>query len=257
MPAAVAARPRDERGYPVPAVTPWPDGRPEFARQGVPRLVICLDQRRCVVCGAKMSPGPVYRYAEGEVADVIDALLKRGKFYLNAASAMKFAGHRSSMIYALGHAACRHARLHAPTWQEIARAVRPYLPGLPPPCREAYAWALFAEAEEISCMTFHPAPYAHGPREEFQRALLTGTCQAIRRGQQVAAVRQGSDGIWEASDVRIPPACPQSRTAPPPRPPAAPRCTSWETGTSRPSPGSAPARPCRDQQGNREPREGR
>lgn len=100
MPAAVAARPRDERGYPVPAVTPWPDGKPEFARQGVPRLVICLDERRCVVCGTKMPPGPVYRFADGEATDVIDALLKRGKFYRNAAPAMEFAGHRSCMIYA-------------------------------------------------------------------------------------------------------------------------------------------------------------
>lgn len=111
--------------------------------------------------------------------------------------------------YALGHAARRQARLNAPTLQEIAKAVRPYLPGLPPPGREAYARALLAEAEEISCMTFLPAPYTHWPREEFQRALLAGAYQALRRGEQVAAVRQGPGGTWEAVDVRIPPVCPR------------------------------------------------
>jgi hypothetical protein len=124
--------------------------------------------------------------------------------------------------YALGHAACRQARLNAPTWEEIAKAVRPYLPGLPPPGREAYARALLAEAEEISCMTFLPAPYAHRPREEFQRALLAGACQALRQGEQVAAVCQGPDGTWEVSDVRIPPTCPREQdradTAPARRP---------------------------------------
>jgi hypothetical protein len=124
--------------------------------------------------------------------------------------------------YSLGHAACRQARLNAPAWQEIAKAVRPYLPCLPPPGREAYARALLAEAEEISCMTFLPAPYTHRPREEFQRALLTGACQALRRGEQVAAVRQVPGGTWEVTDVRIPPVCPREQdraaTAPARRP---------------------------------------
>lgn len=34
----------------------------------------------------------------------------------------------------------------APTWQETARAIRPYLPGLPPAGLEAYARALLTEA---------------------------------------------------------------------------------------------------------------
>jgi hypothetical protein len=113
--------------------------------------------------------------------------------------------------YALGHAACMQARLNAPTWQEIAKAVRPYLPGLPPPALEACARALLAEAGEISRMAFPPAPYNHRPREEFQRALLTGAYQALRRGEQVAAVRQDPDGIWEVSDVRIPPVYPREQ----------------------------------------------
>jgi hypothetical protein len=124
--------------------------------------------------------------------------------------------------YALGHAACRQARLHAPTWQEVARAIRPCLPGLPRPAMEACARALLAEAGEISWMAFPPAPYDCRPREEFQRALLTGAYQALRQGEQVAAVCQGSDGIWEVSDVRIPPVYPREQdrvgTAPARRP---------------------------------------
>ena len=116
--------------------------------------------------------------------------------------------------YSLGHSACRQARLHAPTWQEIAKAIRPCLPGLPPPAVEAYARALLAEAGEISCMTFLPAPYTHRPREEFMRALLTGAYQALRRGEQVAAIRQAPGGTWEVTEVRIPPACPREQDRP-------------------------------------------
>jgi hypothetical protein len=48
---------------------------------------------------------------------------------------------------------------------------------------EACARALLAEAGEISWMAFPPAPYTHRPREEFQRALLTGAYQSLRRGE--------------------------------------------------------------------------
>lgn len=71
-------------------------------------------------------------------------------------------------------------------------------------------------------MTFLPAPYIYRPREEFQRALLAGAYQALRRGEQVAAVRQGPGGTWEAVDIRIPPTCPceqdHAGTAPARRP---------------------------------------
>jgi hypothetical protein len=115
--------------------------------------------------------------------------------------------------YALGHAACRRARLDAPTWQEIAKAVRPAFPGLPRPAVEACARALLAEATEISWMSFPPEPYDRQPREEFQRALLARACQALRRGDQVAAVRQSHDGTWEVTEVRIPPVCPREQNA--------------------------------------------
>ena len=103
--------------------------------------------------------------------------------------------------YALGHEACRQARLHAPTWQEVAKSIRPGLPGLPRAAVEACARALLTEAREISAMAFPPA---------------------LRRGKQVAAVRQGPDGLWEVSDVRIPPVYPREQdragTAPARRP---------------------------------------
>jgi hypothetical protein len=38
-------------------------------------------------------------------------------------------------------------------------------------------------------------------------------CQALRRGEQVAAVRQGHGGTWEAVDVRIPPVYPREQDA--------------------------------------------
>jgi hypothetical protein len=58
-------------------------------------------------------------------------------------------------------------------------------------------------------MAFPPAPYTRRPRDEFQRALLTGAYQALRQGEQVAAVREGHGGTWEAVDVRIPPVYPR------------------------------------------------
>jgi hypothetical protein len=58
MPAVVAARPSDARGYLVPAVTPWPDGRPEFARQSTPRTLVCLAERAGAwYAGPKCLPG--------------------------------------------------------------------------------------------------------------------------------------------------------------------------------------------------------
>ena len=50
MPALVAARPRDARGYPVPAITPWVDGAPHFAATGTTRTYICAVERRCSIC---------------------------------------------------------------------------------------------------------------------------------------------------------------------------------------------------------------
>jgi len=73
MPPAVAVRPRDRRGFPVPAITPWADGEPRFAANGVARVAICASERRCSVCGLLMQPGPVWRVVSGREAEAIAA----------------------------------------------------------------------------------------------------------------------------------------------------------------------------------------
>jgi hypothetical protein len=99
MPPTVAARPRDDRGYPVPAITPWPDGKALFAQQSAFRTLICLAERRCTVCGTKIPPGPVYRVVDGGVVSNIALALHTGKSYINLAPAAEGPGHRSCMIY--------------------------------------------------------------------------------------------------------------------------------------------------------------
>jgi hypothetical protein len=97
MPAAVAARPRDERGYPVPAITPWQDGEPRFAATGTARSYLCAVERLCSVCGTAMAPGPVWRVVAGPEADAIKAA---GAEYVNAAATVEAPGHRVCMLYA-------------------------------------------------------------------------------------------------------------------------------------------------------------
>lgn len=99
MPPTVAARPRDDRGYPVPAITPWSDGRALFAQQSAFRTLICLAERRCTVCGTKIPPGPVYRVVDGGLGGNIELALYTGKSYFNLAPATEGPGHRSCMIY--------------------------------------------------------------------------------------------------------------------------------------------------------------
>ena len=99
MPASVAARPRDDRGYPVPAITPWTSGAPEFAQLSSFRILICLAERRCTVCGTKMPRGPVYRVVDDEMADFIALALEHGKQLISATPAREGPGHRSCMLY--------------------------------------------------------------------------------------------------------------------------------------------------------------
>jgi hypothetical protein len=100
MPAAVAARPRDVRGYPVPAITPWENGTPQFARTGVARTFLCAAQRRCSICSTEIAPGPVWRVIGGIEADMIVDVLGRGRPYRNAAPTAEAPGHRTCMLYA-------------------------------------------------------------------------------------------------------------------------------------------------------------
>jgi hypothetical protein len=99
----------------------------------------------------------------------------------------------------------------APTWQETAEAVSPYLPGLPPAAREAYARALLADAEDIAWhMTLsYPVPFRFA--EDFTRALITSACEALRHGDQVAAIHAYPDGTYEVSGIRIPPVFPRKQ----------------------------------------------
>lgn len=100
IPAAVAARPRDERGYPVPAITPWEDGRPMFAAMGTARSYICAVERLCSVCGSRIEPGPVWRVVAGAEADAIGAAIAAGESYRNLAPTVEAPGHRSCMLFA-------------------------------------------------------------------------------------------------------------------------------------------------------------
>jgi hypothetical protein len=97
MPPAVAARPRDERGYPVLAITPWEDGQPRFAATGTARSYICAVERRCSICGTPMAAGPVWRVVGGAEAEAIAAA---GPAFRNAAATVEAPGHRACMLYA-------------------------------------------------------------------------------------------------------------------------------------------------------------
>jgi hypothetical protein len=100
VPASVAARPRDERGYPVPAITPWQDGRPMFAATGIGRTYICAVERLCSVCGTPMEPGPVWRVVAGAEADAIEAAIAAGESYRNRLATVEAPGHRSCILFA-------------------------------------------------------------------------------------------------------------------------------------------------------------
>jgi hypothetical protein len=43
------------------------------------RTLVCVAQRRCVVCGTEVAPGPIYRPADGEEAEFIAVALRFGK----------------------------------------------------------------------------------------------------------------------------------------------------------------------------------
>jgi hypothetical protein len=122
MPAAIAARPRDARGYPALAITPWADGEPQFAATGTARAYICAVERRCSVCGTPMD-GPVWRVVATEEAELIAAALAAGRPYVNRAATLEAPGHRPCMVYAA--VVCPY--LSSPT---ARRGAETALPGL-------------------------------------------------------------------------------------------------------------------------------
>jgi hypothetical protein len=97
MPAAVAARPRDARGFPVLAITPWRDGVPDFAVTSPSRILVCAVERRCSICGLGLGKGVVWRVV---AADEAVAMVTDPTAFENDAETVEPAGHRLCMTYA-------------------------------------------------------------------------------------------------------------------------------------------------------------
>lgn len=130
MPRALAARPRDARGYPIPAITPWSGGQPHFAEQSSIRTLICLMERRCAVCGTAMARGPVWRMVDGDTAEAVALSLETGKPLIQAAAAAEGPGHRACMIYSA--MVCPHLTSpHARRSRETTLALTELPKGLP------------------------------------------------------------------------------------------------------------------------------
>jgi hypothetical protein len=97
MPAAIVARPRDARGYPVLAISPWRDGAPDFAVTSPARILVCAVERRCSICGLGLGKGPVWRVVgAGEAV----AIASEPAGFENAAATVEPPGHRLCMLYA-------------------------------------------------------------------------------------------------------------------------------------------------------------
>ena len=121
MPATVAARPRDARGYPVLAITPWQDGLPRFGFTSTERVLICAVERRCAICGTPLTPGEAWRVVSAmEAVSMIDSV-GRGEPYVNAAPTVEPPGHRACMVYSA--IVCPYlARPNARRGQDVAIA---------------------------------------------------------------------------------------------------------------------------------------
>jgi hypothetical protein len=100
MPSAVAGRPRDPRGFPVPAITPWHNGVPMFAATSTSRSLICAVERRCSICGTPLDMGPVWRVVAAEEAHAIAEARAAGRTYVNRAGTAEAPGHLACMLYA-------------------------------------------------------------------------------------------------------------------------------------------------------------
>ncbi|PYC80578.1 hypothetical protein C7C46_12235 [Streptomyces tateyamensis] len=100
MPPTVQSRPRDPRGYPVPAITPWQDEQPQFALTDYGRSADCARRRLCSVCGELMPKGPVWRVVGDSESAAIAAALAAGRPYRNMAPTLEGPGHRACMLYA-------------------------------------------------------------------------------------------------------------------------------------------------------------
>lgn len=100
MPPSVEARPRDARGYPVPAITPWDGDEPQFALTDYGRSANCARGRLCSVCDALMPRGPVWRVVGAAESAAIGEARAAGRPYRNLAATLEGPGHRACMLYA-------------------------------------------------------------------------------------------------------------------------------------------------------------
>jgi hypothetical protein len=100
MPPSVDARPRDVRGYPVPAITPWDGDQPQFALTDYERSANCARERLCSVCNGLMPRGPVWRVVGAAESAAIGEALAAGRPYRNLAPTLEGPGHRVCMLYA-------------------------------------------------------------------------------------------------------------------------------------------------------------
>lgn len=54
MPERIAGLPRDDKGRPVPFFVQWTGGKPDFRIMDPERMVACIREKLCWVCGQKM-----------------------------------------------------------------------------------------------------------------------------------------------------------------------------------------------------------
>ncbi|MFE0461958.1 hypothetical protein ACFW1A_22190 [Kitasatospora sp. NPDC058965] len=100
MPDTVRARPRDPRGYPVPAITPWEEEQPQFALTDYGRSADCARGRLCSVCNQLMPKGLVWRVVGATESAAIAEALAAGRPYRNMTPTLEGPGHRACMLYA-------------------------------------------------------------------------------------------------------------------------------------------------------------
>jgi hypothetical protein len=96
-PEAIAARPRDARGFPVLAITPWRDGVPDFAVTSPSRILVCAVERRCSICGLGLGKAPVWRVV---AADEAVAIMTDPTRIDGHPGTVEPPGHRLCMLYA-------------------------------------------------------------------------------------------------------------------------------------------------------------
>lgn len=101
MPAAVASRPRDARGIPVPAITRWERGEPVFREASGERQLLCALQNRCSICATQVDQSEgVWQVVDEQAAKWISYALRRGAEPASVFTTYEVPGHYACMLYA-------------------------------------------------------------------------------------------------------------------------------------------------------------